>query len=206
MPTGYTAAVSDGEITELAPFVMRLARGMGALIMMRDDDWDAPIPEAFKPSTYNADKLSDARAERDRLRAMTMAECTAAAQAEAITFDLELDAAKNAHREKRERYADMIDKVEAWEDAPEGIKEFGLQQLRESMEFDCREPFTYWRERPSEDGATWKAERLAKVERDIMYHAKSQAEEEARTEGRNAWLAQLRQSLSTNPPHKDNEG
>jgi len=195
MPTGYTADVADGTVTDLTPFVMRLARGMGALVMMRDDPWDATVPEKFEPSTYNAEMLAKARTERDGLRAMTPAECDAAAQAEAAEHDASKTKARADHEKRRSRYQSMIDKVEAWDGAPEGIKEFGLQQLQEGMEFDCREPFNYWSERPSENGAEWKAAKLEKVERDIMYHAKAQAEEEARTEGRNAWLAQLRKSL-----------
>lgn len=196
MPTGYTADVADGTITDLKSFVMRLARGMGALVTMRDDAWDAPVPEKFEPGTYNAKKLIESRAERDRLQAMTNAECDAAAQAEAAAHDASEAEAKASHKERRAHYQAMIGKVEAWEGAPEGIKEFGMQQLREGMQFDCREPFKYWSERPSEDGAAWKAKRLAEVARDMMYHAKGQAEEEDRTAGRNAWLSQLRASLN----------
>jgi len=196
MPTAYTAAVSDGTITELEPFVMQLARGMGALIMMRDEPWDAPVPEAFAPSTYNADRLAEQRNERDRLRSMTADEAQSAAQVEVQEYEDALAQAKAEHATRRQRYEEMIAKVEEWQGAPEGIKEFALQQLGESLTFDARDPFTFYRERPAEDGQEWRAAKLEEIDRSILYHAKTQAEEEARTEGRNAWLQQLRTSLS----------
>lgn len=52
MPTGYTANVPDGITFE--QFVWQCARGMGALVMMRDEPTGAPIPERFEPSDYNA--------------------------------------------------------------------------------------------------------------------------------------------------------
>lgn len=206
MPTGYTAAVQDGRITELEPFAWQLARGMGALIMMRDEPWDAPVPKRFEPSQYNATALTEARAERDRLYAMSDEEAQAAADAELAEWEADRAASEQKHRDQRARYLAMIDKLEAWQGAPEGIKEFGLEQLRQSLDFDCREPFKYWSEPPARDGAEWRRAKLAKVAKDIDYHAREQAAEEARTEGRNAWLAQLRKSLAqvgTHPQGRD---
>lgn len=196
MPTGYTAAVVDGSLTELEPFIWQLARGMGALITMRDDPHDAPIPERFEPSDYNAKRLSEAQAERDRLYAMTDFDCEVAARMEATAYDERVAKHRAEKAEQRQRYQSMIDKVRAWQGAPEGIKEFGLEQLARGMEFDCPEPFTWYEDRPSEDGSVWRSGKLAKVARDIEYHSAEDAKERARVDGRNAWLAQLRRSLA----------
>lgn len=195
MSSAYTASVADGEITELKPFVMQLARGMGALVMMRDEPWDAPIPERFEPSQYNAERLAEAITERDRIRAMTSAEADAAAKAEAEEFDHRAADYRARQAEQRARYQVMIAKVEAWEGAPEGIKEFALSQLSESLEFDCPERSSWSPTRPSEDGVEWRELKIAELDKSILYNAKTQAEEEARTEERNAWLVQLRKSL-----------
>ena len=61
MPTGYTASVADGRVTEFAPFALQCARAMGALIMMRDEPHDAPIPERFEASDYYSKSLAEAR-------------------------------------------------------------------------------------------------------------------------------------------------
>jgi hypothetical protein len=50
MPTGYTAAVADGTITEFPDFAMQCARAFGTLVLMRDEPQDAAIPEKFEPA------------------------------------------------------------------------------------------------------------------------------------------------------------
>jgi hypothetical protein len=175
---------------------MQLARGMGALVMMRDDPSDAAIPEAFEPSQYSAKSLLKARTERDTLRAMTTAEANSAAQAEVKEYDRSESAYRAEKVVARQRYQAMLDKVLAWEGAPEGIKEFGLEQLRRGMEFDCPAETKFYRERPTEIGEEWRRAKLEKLAKDILYHAAEQAKEDARTEERNSWIAQLRRSLA----------
>lgn len=57
MPTGYTAGVKDGTVTDFKAFVMQCARAFGALIDMRDDPSDVPIPKSFAPSSYGKNIL-----------------------------------------------------------------------------------------------------------------------------------------------------
>jgi hypothetical protein len=58
MPTGYTAKLME-EGQSFPEFAMRCARNFGALIMMRDESLDVPIPEQFEPSDYYRKKLSE---------------------------------------------------------------------------------------------------------------------------------------------------
>lgn len=196
MPTGYTADVADGKITDLRSFALQCARGMGALIMMRDEPWDAPIPERFEPSDFYAKHLQEAKAERQRIYNMTDAEADAAAAAE---FD-EKEAREAKWRadraEQRARYQAMIDLVEPWQRAPEGLKEFMLEQLRTGMEFDCPAEGTFYDEPKRRSGSEWRAEKLERVGRDILRYAEEDAKERARTDARNAWIAQLRAALT----------
>lgn len=199
MPTGYTASVADGEITDLRTFALQCARGMGALIMMRDEPWDAPIPNQFEPSTYNAERLAEAKAERAWLYGLTEEKAAAEARAE---FDRKTEAKRKwfAEREQqRKRYDAMIAQVEPWQGAPEGLKEFMLDQLRRGREFDCPDRDTYWDEPELLSGAEWRAKKLEQVQRDIEYHAVEDAKERERTESRNAWIAQLRAALPPEP-------
>lgn len=196
MPTGYTWGVANGEITELEPFVWQVARGMGALITMRDEPPDAPVPDRFEPSQYHAKQLAEARQERDRIRAMTADEAANAAAASIAEYERDKAQAERENAAQRARYEAMLAKVNAWSGAPEGIREFAIRQLHDSIEHDCPVFFHFYRDRPSGDGEEWRAAKLAKLERDILYHAKAQAEEEERTEQRNLWMAQLRRSLA----------
>lgn len=48
MPTGYTYGIHDGSVTTLREFALRAARGMGALLPLREAPPDAPIPRCFE--------------------------------------------------------------------------------------------------------------------------------------------------------------
>ena len=66
MPTGYTAKLMEQGQT-FPEFIMSCARAFGALIMMRDDPANAPIPEKFEPSDYHVRALKKAYVEQTRL-------------------------------------------------------------------------------------------------------------------------------------------
>lgn len=84
MATGYTCDVSDGKITTLRDFALRCARAFGALITMRDEPFDAPIPEKFEPHTDYHDKaIREAREQLEKLSAMSPAQVAKAAKADA---------------------------------------------------------------------------------------------------------------------------
>ena len=56
MPTGYTAYVQEGATFE--EFVWRCARNFGALVTMRDEPTDVPVPDAFTPSKYHLEQIA----------------------------------------------------------------------------------------------------------------------------------------------------
>lgn len=190
MPTGYTAAVETGEITSLKDFAMSCARGMGALVMMRDEPHGAPIPERFEPSTeWHEKKLQEARAELTEVDTLSDEECEARAQADyeaRLKSHEEYEAAQQA---RNDRYEAMIKKVRAWHTEAEGIREFMLDQLRISM--------TDYTPFPPErlSGFDWKTSVRQEALRSISYAEKAIADETHRTAMRNQWLADLRRSL-----------
>lgn len=194
MPTGYTAAIKDGITFE--QFVMRCSRAMGAMIMMRDDPMDAPIPERFEPSDYHAKAIKRAQEDLCWLRQMPDTE----AEREAENDFLE-ELARHEQRiaeanDLRKKYHDMREKVLAWVPPSadhENFKAFMHKQITESIDFDCD---TSCDKRPEKLSAScWKAIRIAKAERDLAYHTEENAKEIERTESRNTWLRLLRESL-----------
>lgn len=198
MPTGYTADVQDGKVTEFTDFVWRCARGMGALMNMRDEPWDAPIPERFEPSTkYHDEAQAKAEARLAELRAMSPLAVREAAQqayAESVRADSDYEARKD---EQRARYEAMLAKVEVWEPPTQdhvGFKEFMASQLRESISFDCS--IGGYRDAPKKlEPSEWHEAEVKKALRDIEYHSAEREKEIERTESRNQWLASLRTSL-----------
>jgi len=198
MPTGYTADVQDGKVTSFRAFAMQCARAFGALVTMRDDDQDAPIPEELKPGEYYISSVQSDEVKLGGLLAMGDEEAsTKAAEAyEAqLAYSREYRAKKIA---QRKRYEAMLAKVEAWEPPSpdhEGMKKFMLSQLRESIEFDCSSDYTPTVE-PLLSGADWRKQQIARAQESLERSRKSLADEEERVRGHNKWLRQLRESLA----------
>ena len=195
MPTGYTSKIYDGTETTLRQFALRCARGMGALITMRDDPMDAAIPQRLEADTAYYDKqITRAEARIAELRAMTDEECDAAAE----KFNAELVEHNRKRVEDndalRARYDALIAETEAWEGAPEGLKDLMLDQLRESREFDVSpDPLRYAGQ--PRTGVEWMAAELENAARELRYGIEGRDGEIARTQGRNEWLAQLHAAL-----------
>jgi hypothetical protein len=194
MPTGYTAAIKDGISFE--KFVWSCARAFGALVMMRDEPTGAPIPQRFEPSDYNAKRAAEARGELARLQAMSIEQVQAAAES-AYSEAVQRHEKRTAERtELRNKYNAMLAKAVQWEPPTkdhEGLKEMMISQLRESIDWDCNDKY----DQPpmKQDAMTWHNAQIAEARRSIAYHEKAQAEENERTEGRNAWLMALRESV-----------
>tara|TARA_R110000868_G_scaffold118_2_gene1199 strand:- start:503 stop:1096 length:594 start_codon:yes stop_codon:yes gene_type:complete len=197
MPTGYTADVQSGKITEFSAFAMQCARAFGAPITMRDESRDAEIPEKWEPSDFYAKRLLDAKIESGRLLCLTDAEAQeerdAAERLRAKSF---ADRAKTRHLHK-ERYNAMYAKVCEWSPPSaehEQMKRFMKEQLAESVEFDC--PETGYAYEPLPDAATHLLDRIKAAAQDIKRYTKENDDEIARTDSRNKWLSDLRASFT----------
>lgn len=199
MPTGYTSDLAQGE-QSFEDFVWRAARGMGALVMMRDEPMDAPIPERFEPSDYNLRKLREARAEAVRLEALTEEQADEEARADYAAAIARYEQREADRLAQRNRYSAMLAQVVRWTPPTsdhKGFQEFMAQQLRDSIKFDC----DYTAECPQAlPGAVWRETRLAKERDSIAYHAKEHMAEVKRTDNRNRWLAALRKSIPPGAP------
>lgn len=197
MPTGYTVAIKDGMSFE--QFVWGCARGMGALIMMRDEPANAPIPERFEPDTaHDENTLNKAREQLAWLRQMPTSE----AEREAAK-EFEIEAARQAKSIQesialRLKYEALLAQVHAWvPPTPDhiGMRQFMVQQLTDSISFDCNEDYYLARPAVRQSGAEWRAAQIAKYEREVVYHTEQCTAEIERTTKRNEWLAALRKSL-----------
>lgn len=198
MPTGYTHKIADGTEPSFRTFALRCARGMGALVTMRDDPSSADIPRQMTADIERYDRqIAESMKRMDELRAMTTEETYAAAVDAHRERHASWTKRQHEDREKYDRYTAMIAETEGWHGAPEGLKEFMLDQLQKSREFDCNYPNApkYDVEPKLQSGEEWRAEQIAELARSLQYDTKHRAEEIERTAGRNAWLAQLFASL-----------
>lgn len=197
MATGYTAKLmEEGETFQ--EYALRCARAFGALIHMRDDPLDAPIPEHVAPSDWSKKKLAAAKTELERLENMGGNERIAfgeQAHAEDIVrrrASLDRDRAENA------RLMLMREQVEAWTPpSPEHLtyKKFMLDQITLSLH-DLEFGEKYLSAAEEKAPVSYYAAAVAGAERDIEYHAAEQVKEVERAESRSLWIQQLRASLS----------
>lgn len=199
MATGYTHPVKDGKVT-FNQFVWGCARAFGALIMMRDDPMDAPIPE-FQPSMYGPQQIAKTKAEIARLETMTPAELEQLVGEERRKATEENERYRTEHRETLARYRAMLAQVEAWEPPSSehvGLKEFMASQLRDSIGHDCRgEPYQQPIPGPAGD---WRDARLSNLREELPWLLKRHAEEVERANERNEWVATLKSSVPYERP------
>lgn len=194
MPTGYTAALYEGEDQTFEEFVLRCARAMGAAIMQRDSG-PGPIADEYQPSTYHAEALKKAAARLTAVDGWDDDEATAEAAVAYHDAKRRDDESRATTRLREARYQAMLLKVKAWPPPTpehEGLKRFMAEQLTESIDFDCR---GNWPAPVRLDGAAYREQERDRALRDIEYNARHQAEEEERTRERNAWVRALRGSL-----------
>lgn len=198
MPTGYTAKIADG--TTFNDFVMACARGMGALIMMRDEPSNAPIPERFEPSDYHATKQVAAEMELGRLLRMAPEEAEQATRTEFMEESARHFETMQKNDDLRQKYEAMLAEVKAWQPPTpdhEGVKKFMAEQITGSIDFDCDNG--YYRDNAPKrlNGPEWLEKKIAAARHDIDHHRKNHSEEVERTESRNRWLKSLRDSLKS---------
>jgi hypothetical protein len=193
MPTGYTDAVRKG--CSFEQFVWSCARAFGALVLMRDDPADASIPQEFKPSPFYADRLTEAESALATCIKWTPEEADSAAQASHDAKMRQLREMQKENADTEARYRDMLAMVRGWV-APSSehtkLREFMIEQLESSIEFDCR----YQMPLPTRiAGAEYREQRIAELQRDVTHYQEEYGKELERTRQRNEWLRALRESV-----------
>ena len=139
MPTGYTSAIYDGKPTSFRDFALLCARGMDALITMRDDPPDAPIPDSFEPSNSHAEKEQNALARVTALVRMTDEETQRSAREEYLENLARWESSSHEAKEIVGRYNDMLRQVRQWTPPTAdhaGLKEMMVEQIESSIKHD----------------------------------------------------------------------
>lgn len=196
MPTGYTAAMLDG--LTFQEYALSCARNFGALIEMRDEPMNTPIPDKFYPSDYSKKRLQEAKEEFARLNDMTK-----------VAWQKELDKyfntqvadfwdGKKKNAEAKAKYEAMLKQARAYKPpTPEHLNfaQFLVSQITETIDFDCK----YWdkKQEPTKPLLeSFITDTLKHAQDNIIYYNKSHSEELVRTESRNEWIRALKESLN----------
>jgi len=195
MPTGYTADVADGKVTDFRTFALRCARQFGATVMQRDEPMDV-LPKLREESDYAKQGLAKAEADLARLNRMTLKEAEAVQAREHYEQARSNEEGRRDHRTKRDRYTAMLAAVRRWK-APtadhRGLKKFMIDQLEESIRFDCNDEWL--EEKPLETPEAWLEEKKRRARDSIKRDAQDVAEERMRVASANQWIQALWESL-----------
>lgn len=180
MPTGYTAPVVDGEVTELKEFVWRCARAFGALVYLAARDRLVKNLDQAQSKLTWWQNASDAE----------VLEKMGAENAESQAANEKHLAERN---QELERLNAMRAKVEGWEPPTEehvNLKKFMLEQLDISKPLG--EPYL---QTIYDDPKEFRAKKISQAEWSVNYHTEHLAKERENNRGREEWVEQLAQSL-----------
>lgn len=140
MPTGYTAGIIDGKIKTFKQFATQCIRNFGAAIHMRDEPWGKPY-KPREPSAYYTDEIKDAQERLTAFEKMSDGAIMAERKAE-IEKDKKYHHDKITEAQKTEarlnKFLDEARKYTPPTDQHTGIKTFMVQQITETIKFDCR--------------------------------------------------------------------
>lgn len=194
MPTGYTAFIEDGAITNAEDFILLCARSFGACISMRDEPLSKPIPQQFEESSHYHDALERAKQRLSFLESMSDAEIHEANEAEYQKSVSDHESALKKAEALKTKYLEILERVKKWNPpTPEhtALKGFCIEQIQISL------PDLSYYKSPvqKESDADWIKNNIQMSQENIEYYERMAREEKERVASRNKWLMDLRSSL-----------
>ncbi len=194
MPTGYTSDIYDGKDVSFEDSTWTCARAFNHLASMRDLPMGTPIPEKFEAPKYHAEELVKAQARLAEVESWDYDRATAEASNDYEKRLQRWEEADLKSRGRHERYEAILAQAQAWippTSDHNGLKELMVEQLKKSIELDCRSYETL----PPLEGDVYREEQVAEAERGIVYHTEQHAEEVQRANKRTQWVQTLRDSF-----------
>lgn len=136
MPTGYTAQIEDGKITNAKDFLLLCTRAFGVAIDLKDEPLSTPTPMEFEPDEYYKIKLQRRKQELEKLELMTIDEFI---KQEKRSMQESAEFARE-HIEKMEsankRYMQIREVIVKWNPptaSHENLRKFALEQIDKSI-------------------------------------------------------------------------
>lgn len=204
MPTGYTADVADGKVIDFKDFATHCMRAFGACIHMRDEPFDKKY-ESRVPSSYYYERFEEAKREFENLEKMSDDDII-----NEYNKSLKDDIDRNKKylsekRIKRKYLEDMLKQVNEWTPPTDDhikFKEFMVEQLESTIDFDCKEDWTLDEIKTLEnkmmdqvDPLKIRQDKFKSISEDIARYRKQIEDEENRCNTANKWVSDLIESL-----------
>lgn len=192
MPSGYTTEIYDGKEVKFKDFALSCARAFGACVMQRDDPIDEK-PKVMPEKSYHTEELNKLK----EFKKPTKTEFNSYKKQQKADH-LQNIKERNA---LKKRYSHMMTEVEKWNPPTkdhESLKQFMIEQLTQSIKFDCETDFSEEKIKilscMSYDD--YVLEKLNTYNEKLRYHKEREALEIAMIKQRNKWITDLYQSLS----------
>lgn len=199
MATGYTHDIINGNITEFKDFALLCTRAFGATIHMRDEGLDTPY-EPRKVSTYHSDAIVKNIDELKAVKAMSPEDYEKKLETKWTDVITRYQQSIEESKKNFELLSSMLDEARAFvppTSEHENFKEFMIQQLVSTIDFDCNIDY-YLREikvieskLESFNVEEERAEEIQSLEKSIAYHTRELNDEITRVKDSNKWMADL---------------
>lgn len=188
MPTGYTTDIYNGKDVSFRDFALNCARAFGACVMQRDDPADEIMPE----ESYHAEALK----KLGKFKKPTKAEF------DSYVIERITDCKETIDKMKKLQtaYNKKIKEAQDWNPPTpehEGLKKFMIQQLTDSMQFDCSY-YHYESELKKLNNMTYDdyfEQQKQHHKRHIEHHTKYLEKDLDNIRKRNKWIQDLYNSL-----------
>jgi hypothetical protein len=198
MPTGYTSELYYGKDVSMKDYILTCARAFGAFISMRDEPSSTPAPDEFTPEDYHKNKVEDAKEELSRLEVITKEEIVKLID-EKFIKDIQCNKDSFEKNKKlKNKYSSMINEIKNWNPPTkdhEELKKFCIEQLENSLSFDCHDDYYYLKPIEKVSVEVWLENEKNMCLHNISYHTQKYQEEIERIDQRNAWIKALNNSL-----------
>jgi len=198
MPTGYTSEIEKG-IT-FKEFASTCARAFGAMVGFREDPISSTLPDEVVPSDYHSKEIIRIRNELGNLNLISNDDAESKSRKE---HEASLASSKSYVENKkalRKKYIEMLKHVKQWQPPAAdhaGLKDFMIQQIEDSIKFDCSD---YTPEViPEMSGKEWLSKKQEALMKSLSYHTKEDIEERKIAADRSEWIRQLKESLKEEP-------
>lgn len=186
MPTGYTAKIESGEITDVKGFVLECAKAF--LLDARVADPPYKIPRKLEVEKYYIKNIINEENELKRLENLSETEIQKEYEEDRNN---KLDYYKSIIENNR-RYQNLIDNIKLFKinhpNFPDNLINFMLEQLDMSI-CDISSLKEYYTNMPSID--VWHSNRIETAKSMINYYKKALIERENDVNNTNKWLGTI---------------
>jgi hypothetical protein len=203
MPTGYTAGILDGKITTFEQFAKACMRAFGAAMHLRDEPLDGEYTPRV-PSDYYAKEIEKSK---QLLK-----------DAELLSDEVIVETKRTQLESSKEYYInaiekakqgsiamnDMLESIRNWQPPTEehmGIKDFMLNQITQTIDFDCKTSYhdealvQIESELQTLNASDIRKQMIEKGKKDLKYNTAEYKKDIDRCNESNKWVADFVASL-----------